>query len=138
MKFNVTFYAGSNGYGKNLDTIIIADNTKEAIEQAMQEFANDMRIPKEEYTFRADLNMSSAGNRNYEENFEAVPALYRTQDREAGNMIEEFFTEDDARVAIVRYERDDKADNASDHGPTYTPDFYAVATLTDDGRWIQI
>lgn len=51
---------------------------------------------------------------------------YITRDREAGNVIDEFLTRDEAEKAIEQYEETDREDE------TYTPDFYEVAEI-DDG-----
>ena len=45
---------------------------------------------------------------------------YLTRDREAGNVIDEFATLDEARKAIEAYEEQDKQDG------TYTKDFYEI------------
>ena len=45
---------------------------------------------------------------------------YVTRDREAGNVIDEFATLEEARNAIETYEEHDKQDG------TYTKDFYEI------------
>lgn len=51
---------------------------------------------------------------------------YKTQDREAGNFIDEFNTIEEAREAILQYEEEDKKDG------TYTPNFYEVAEIAEE------
>ena len=51
---------------------------------------------------------------------------YITRDREAGNVIDEFLTREEAEKAVALYEEADREDE------TYTPDFYEVAEI-DDG-----
>lgn len=51
---------------------------------------------------------------------------FRTQDKEAGNAIEEFFTLVEAENAIKRYEKDDKEEGS------YTPSFYEIAEFNPD------
>lgn len=45
---------------------------------------------------------------------------YKTRDREAGNLIDEFATLEEAQDAVEQYEADDEADG------TYTPNFYEI------------
>lgn len=45
---------------------------------------------------------------------------YQTQDNEAGNIIDEFTTLEEAQAAIAQYVADDKAEG------TYTPEFYCI------------
>ena len=45
---------------------------------------------------------------------------YQTRDRQAGNLIDDFDTLEEARAAIERYEADDKSNGV------YEPDFYEV------------
>lgn len=56
-----------------------------------------------------------------------TPALltfrYKVQDREAGNVIDYFYTKEDADEAVAMYEENDREDG------TYTPDFYEVKEL---------
>lgn len=46
--------------------------------------------------------------------------MYITRDKEAGNIIDEFATLEEAREALKGYVEEDKKDN------TYTPDFYEI------------
>ena len=46
--------------------------------------------------------------------------MYIIRDKEAGNIIDRFFTFKDAENALEEYETADKADG------TYTPDFYEI------------
>lgn len=45
---------------------------------------------------------------------------YKTRDREAGNLIDEFATLEEAQDAVEQYEADDEADGS------YTPNFYEI------------
>lgn len=51
--------------------------------------------------------------------------MYITRDREAGNVIDEFKTLQEAEKALAEYEEQDKKDG------TYTPDFYEVAEVEE-------
>ena len=53
----------------------------------------------------------------------ATTYRYKVQDREAGNVIDYFFTKEDADEAVAMFEENDKEDG------TYTPDFYDVKLL---------
>lgn len=46
--------------------------------------------------------------------------MYIVRDREAGNEIERFETVEEARIALEKYEEQDKADD------TYEEDFYEI------------
>jgi hypothetical protein len=46
--------------------------------------------------------------------------MYYTRDREAGNIIDKFETEQEALKAIKSYEEEDKRDGS------YIPDFYEI------------
>jgi len=48
---------------------------------------------------------------------------YKVQDREAGNVIGLYYTEDEANAGVVLFENNDK-----EHG-IYTPDFYEIKPL---------
>lgn len=78
--------------------------------------------------------VNAAGNQYIKENgidvdteIKPMPALmtyrYKVQDREAGNVIDYFFSKEDADEAVVMFEEGDKEDG------TYTPDFYEVKPL---------
>lgn len=63
----------------------------------------------------------------YEQEQEHSITRYVIQDREAGNVIDEFNTLTEAKAELERYEEQDKQDGI------YTPNFYEIVCMTD---WI--
>ena len=57
---------------------------------------------------------------------------YITRDREAGNVIDEFATLDEAKKAIAQYELDDQRQGI------WEPDFYEIAALDDAGNEVDL
>ena len=57
---------------------------------------------------------------------------YITRDREAGNVIDEFATLDEAKKAIAQYELDDHRQGI------WEPDFYEIAALDDAGNEVDL
>ena len=55
--------------------------------------------------------------------------MYVIIDKEAGNIIEQVETIEQAQQIIAEYEAADKNDGA------YTPDFYAIKEKSDNGLW---
>lgn len=52
---------------------------------------------------------------------------YRIEDREAGNIIDRFYTLEEAEKTLEEYEKEDKEDGS------YTENFYEIV-LNNDGR----
>jgi len=52
-----------------------------------------------------------------------MKTIFRIQDREAGNVIEECETLEQAKTLVAQYEKTDKKEG------NYTPDFYEIAEI---------
>ena len=58
--------------------------------------------------------------------------LYKIQDREAGNIIEENLTLEEAKECVKKYEEIDKSGYWNDGVDCYVPDFYEIKEMEED------